>query len=121
MSTHSVIQQEFQSKLQFIDSFNCRHLIQDVFFKFKIYRRRDLVNEIFRFFSIIQSAFCTNTYEVFHSVIELIKICLKLVPVRKCSRKTTEFYGVQTIARTLYFVFYLNSENNDKYNTNERF
>ncbi len=121
MSTHSVIQQEFQSNTPFIDSFNFRHLIQGVIFAFKIYRGRDLVDDIFHLFSIIQSAFHINTYDLFNSFIELTKICLKLVPVRKCSRKTIEFYGVETIARTLYFAFYLNSENNRKYNMNERF
>lgn len=121
MSTHSVIQKQIQSQIPFIDSFNFRHLIQDVFFVLIIYRARDLVDDIFRFFSIIQSALSINTNDSFHLVIELTKICLKFSPVRKCSRKMTDFYGVETIARTLYFTFYINFENNDKYNINERF
>lgn len=121
MQSLSVANKQFQSNTPFIDSFNFRHLIQGVFFAFKIYRGRDLVNEIFQFFLIIQSAFCINTNELFHSIIELTKICLKFLPVRKCSRKMTEFYGVETIVRTQYFNFYLNSENNHKYNINERF
>ncbi len=112
MLAHSVIQKQFQSKLPFIDSFNCRDLIQDLFFAFKIYRRRDLVNEIFHFFSIIQSALFINTNEVFHSVMEMTRICLKLIPVRKYMRKVVRFYGVDAIASTLYFQFYLSSENN---------
>lgn len=109
---------QIQSNTPFIDSFDFRHLIQDDFFTFKIYRGRDLVNDIFHFLTIIQSALYINAYEVFHSVIELINICLKLSPVRKCNRKMTDFYGVETIARTLYFAFYLNSENNRKYDIN---
>lgn len=109
-SQHQTIQT--QSKPTFIDSFNCRDLIQDLFFAFKIYRRRDLVNDIFHFSSIIQSALCINTIEMFYSVIELIEVCLKLVPIRKCNRKMVKIYSLETIVRTLYFEFYLNSENN---------
>lgn len=121
MQSLSVINKQFQSNTPFIDSFNFRHLIQGVFFTFKIYRGRDLVNEIFHFSSIIQSTLYISTYEVFHSVIELIKICLKFPSIRKCNRKVAHFYSLETIARTLYFELYLNSENNLKYNTNERF
>jgi hypothetical protein len=110
-----------QSKLPFIDSFNCRDLIQDLFFALKIYRRRDLVNEIFHFFSIIQSVLNNSAFEVFYFLQELSKICLELIPVRKWNRKIAHFYSVDAIASTLYFDFYLNSENNRKYNVNERF
>ncbi len=121
MQSLSVVNKQFQSNTPFINSFNLKDLIQDLFFAFKIYRGRDLVDDIFYFFSIIHSAFRINTYDLFNSVIELTKICLKFSPVRKCSRKLTDFYGVETIARTLYFAFYLNSKNNRKYNVNERF
>ena len=112
---------QIQSKLSLIDSFNFRHLIQGVFFEFKISRRRDLVNDIFHFCSIIQSGLYINVNGLFNSAVELTKICLKFPPVRECNRKMTEFYGVETIARTLYFAFYLNSENDGSYNINERF
>ena len=121
MSTHSVTQKTFQSNIPFIDSFNHKDLIHDLFFAFKIYRGRDLVNDIFHFFSIIQSALFISMNEILHSIIELTKICLKFLPVRKCSRKMTEFYSLETIARTLYFNFYLNSENDCKYDIKERF